>query len=412
MRTFFTQNRNNFLHKMNSGDVALFFSGQAPQSSADSKYEFRTDKNFFYLTGTTQETSILMMTKLEEKLECVLFIEEPVYDIEKWVGRKLTKAQATEISGIENIQYLPAFESTLNRMIYTTKFENIYLDLARMAFEGERTAAMLFTDKIKKNYPEIRVKNSHKFMCELRMIKSEFEIGEIRKAIELTKNGLEALMLNLKPNDYEYVPKAEFAYSIMKNGADGNAFSTIAAAGENAVILHYVESNQIMKDGDLILMDLGAQYKEYASDISRTYPINGKYSDRQKDIYNIVLKAHSEVIKMMKPGVHFSALNQKCSEVLAEELIRIKLIEKSSDLSQYYYHGVSHFMGLDVHDIGFRDAVLEPGMIFTVEPGLYIAEEKIGIRIEDDILITETGHENLSKDIIRTVEDIEAFMKK
>lgn len=412
MRTFFTQNRVNFLNKMNSGDVALFFSGQAPQSSADSKYEFRRDKNFYYLTGTTQETSILMMTKLEDKVECVLFIEEPVYDIEKWVGRKLTKAQATEISGIENIQYLPAFESTLNRLIYTTKFENIYLDLARMAFEGERTAAMLFADKIKKNYPELIVKNSHKYMCELRMIKSEFEINEIRKAIELTKNGLEALMLSLKPNDYEYVPKAEFAYSIMKNGADGNAFTTIAAAGENAVILHYVESNQIMKDGDLILMDLGAQYKEYASDISRTYPINGKYSDRQKVIYNIVLKAHSEVIKMMKPGVHFSALNQKCSEVLAEELIKIKMIEKSSDLSQYYYHGVSHFMGLDVHDIGFRDAVLEPGMIFTVEPGLYIAEEKIGIRIEDDILITENGHENLSKDIIRTVEDIEAFMNK
>lgn len=410
MNTFFTENREKLMQKMKEGEMALFFSGSAPQSTADSKYEFRPDKNFYYLTGTCQETSILMMTKLKDKVESILFVEEPIYDIEKWVGRKLTKSQATEMSGIDNIQYLPAFESTLNRMIYTTKFENIYLDLARMAFEGERTAAMLFTDKIKANYPAIQVKNVHKYMCELRMYKSDFEISEIKKAINLTKNGLKQVMSNLRVGDYEYVPMADFRYSIMKNGADGNAFSTIAAGGENAVILHYVESDQIMNDGDLILMDLGAQYKQYASDISRTYPINGKFSDRQKTLYNIVLKAHTEVIAMMKPGVAFSALNQKASEVLAEELMAIGMIEKAGDLSQYYYHGVSHFMGLDVHDIGFRDAVLEPGMIFTVEPGLYVAEEKIGIRIEDDILITQTGHENLSKDIIRTVEEIEAYM--
>jgi len=410
MNTFFTENRKRLLDKMNIGDVAIFFSGEAPQSTADSKYEFRPDKNFYYLTGTTQELSVLLLSKLEGRTESILFIEEPNYDIEKWVGRKMTKAQATEISGIDNIQYLPAFESGLNRMIYSTKYDRVFLDLARMAFEGERTAGMLFTDKIKKNYPDLEVKNVHKFMCELRMYKTDFEISEMRKAIALTQAGLEAVMKGLKPGDYEYVPMAEFAYSIMKNGADGNAFSTIAAAGENAVILHYVESNQLMNDGDLILMDLGAQYKQYASDISRTYPVNGKFTERQKTLYNIVLKAHTEVIAMMKPGVPFADLNKKSSEVLAAGLMEIGLIKDASELSKYYYHGVSHFLGLDVHDIGFRDAVLEPGMVFTVEPGLYVAEEKIGIRIEDDILITETGHENLSKDIIRTVDDIEAFM--
>lgn len=412
MNTFFTENRNRLFDKMSNGDIAVFFSGNAPQSTADSHYFFRPDKNFYYLTGTTRESFILVMMKTDEKNEAVLFIEKPDYDIEKWVGRKLKKEAAIEASGIQNIQYLSGFESYLNRVIYSTKFEQMYLDLPRMKFEGEMTAAMRFAQKVQKNYPGIAIKNVHKFMCELRMIKSEFEIQEIRKAIELTKNGLEAVMTNLKPGKFEYTAQAEFNYSIMKNGADGNAFDTIAASGENAVILHYVENNQIMQDGDMILMDLGAQKNQYASDITRTYPINGKYTERQKTLYNIVLKAHDEVINMMKPGVAFTELNKKCSEVLADELIKIGLIKEAKELSQYYYHGVSHFMGLDVHDIGFRDVKLEPGMVFTVEPGLYVAEEKIGIRIESDILITDDGNENLADEIIRTVEDIEAFMAK
>lgn len=412
MKTFFTDNRKRLFDKMNDGEMALFFSGTAPQSTADSHYVFRPDKNFYYLTGTTRESFILLMTKNQGKEEAILFIEKPDYDIEKWVGRKLKKEDAIEASGIENIQYLSGFESYFNRLVYGTKYDTVHMDLARMKFDGETTAAMAFADKIQKNYPGLAIKNVHGYMCELRMIKSDFEIEEIKKAIELTKNGLEAVMKGLKPGDFEYVAQAEFNYSIMKNGADGNAFDTIAASGENAVILHYVENNNVMKDGNMILMDLGAQKNQYASDITRTYPINGKYSDRQKVLYNIVLKAHDEVIKIMKPGIPFSDLNKKCSEVLAEELIKIGLIEDASGLGQYYYHGVSHFMGLDVHDIGFRDVTLQPGMVFTVEPGLYIAEEKIGIRLENDILITEEGTENLSKDIIIKPEDVEAFMAK
>ncbi|MBN2797193.1 MAG: aminopeptidase P family protein [Clostridia bacterium] len=412
MKTFFTTNRKNLFDKMNNGDVAVFFAGKAPQSTADSHYVFRADKNFYYLTGTTREAFILVMTKYEGKEEAVLFIEKPDYDIEKWVGRKLKKEDAQEVSGIENIQYLSGFEAYFNRLIYSTKFDAIYFDLARMQFDGETTAAMAFAKKVQDNYPGLQIKNIHKQMCELRMIKSDFEIDEIKKAIELTKNGLEAIMKNLKPGDREYAAQAEFNYSIMKNGADGNAFDTIAASGENAVILHYVENNNVMNDGDLILMDLGAQKNQYASDITRTYPINGKFTDRQRTLYNIVLKAHDEVIKIMKPGIPFSDLNKKCSEVLAEELIKIGLIEDAAGLGKYYYHGVSHFMGLDVHDIGFREVNLEPGMIFTVEPGLYIAEEKIGIRLENDVLITKEGSEVLSKEIIIKPEDIEAFMAK
>lgn len=412
MKQFYAKNRENLFKKMKNGSIALFFSGNAPQSTADSQYSFRPDKNFYYLTGTTRQEFILLMTKVDDKEEAILFIEKPDYDIEKWVGRKLTKEQSKEISAIENIQYLSGFEAHFNRLIHTTNFEKLYLDLPRMKFNGEMTAGMKFAQEVQKNYPALRIKNADKAMAELRMFKADFEIEEIKKAINLTKNGLENVMKNLKPGLHEYVAEAEFDYSIMKNGADTNAFETIAASGENAVILHYVENNQIMQDGDLILLDLGAQYKQYASDITRTYPINGKFTERQKTLYNIVLKAHDAVIDMMKPGVPFADLNKKCSEVLTEELIAIGLIKEASELGKYYYHGVSHFMGLDVHDVGFRSAKLEAGMIFTVEPGLYVAEEKIGIRIEDDILITEDGCENLSKEIIRTVEDIEAFMAK
>jgi len=412
MKEFFVKNRENLLKKLSVGEMAIFFSGSAPQSTADSHYDFRPDKNFYYLTGTTRETFILVLTKLEEKSEAILFIEKPDYDIEKWVGRKLTIEQTKEASGIEDIKYLPDFENWLTRSIHSTKFEKLYLDLPRMKYNGEMTEAMSFAQDTKKNFPELMIKNVHKFMSELRMIKSDFEVEEIKKALSLTQLGLENVMKTLKPGDREYVVEAEFRYTIRKNGADTNAFPTIAASGGNAVILHYVENDQIMNDGDLILMDLGAQYNQYASDITRTYPINGKYSDRQKTLYNIVLKANEEVIKMMKPGVAFSELNKKCSEVLAEELIKIELIKEAKELSKYYYHGVSHFMGLDVHDVGFRDAKLEPGMIFTVEPGLYVAEENIGIRIEDDILITDEGYVNLSKDVIKSVEDIEAFMAK
>lgn len=410
MKEFFVKNRENLLNKMAVGDMAIFFAGESPQSTADSHYKFRPDKNFYYLTGTIRETFILVLTKLEEKSDVTIFIEKPNYDIEKWVGKKLTVDQVKEISGIENVQYLENFESWLNRSIYSTKYEGMYLDLARMKFKGETTTAMKFAKEIRENYPEITIKNVHRYMSELRMIKSEFEIDEMKKAINLTKNGLEQVMKQLKPGDYEYTAEAEFQYSIKRNGADTNAFDTIAASGGNAVILHYVENNNIMEDNTLILMDLGAQYKQYASDITRTYPVNGKFTDRQKTIYNIVLKANEEVIKMMKPGLEFAELNKKCTEILAEGLLEIGLIKEAKEISKYYYHGVSHFLGLDVHDIGFRDVKLQPGMVFTVEPGLYIAEENIGIRIEDDILITEDGYVNLSSDIIKSVEEIEKFM--
>lgn len=405
-------NRAKLFKDMKSGDMAIFFAGKAPVSSADSLYPFRSDKNFFYMTGLKKEGFILLMTKEEDKTTELLFIVEPNYDIEKWIGRALSKETCQTISAIDEVHYLDTFESTLNRLIYKDVFDRLYLDLAKVYHDRSPAYPNIFANKIQKDYPQLRIKNLHRHMTNYRVIKSPEEVAITQKAIDLTKTGLEAVMKALKPGDYEYVPAAAFDYAIMTNGADGNAFETIAASGDNATILHYIENDDVMNDGELILMDLGAQYGEYASDITRTYPVNGKFSTRQAEVYNLVLKAHDEVIKIMKPGIAFGELNKRSSEVLKEGLMAMGLVKEDSDLGKYYYHGVSHPMGLDTHDLGSRDLTLEAGMILTVEPGLYIAEEAIGIRIEDDVLITEDGHKVLSADIMRTVEDIEAFMAK
>lgn len=408
----YKSNRDQLLKSMKIGEMAVFFAGKAPASSADSLYPFRTDKNFFYMTGLKREGFILLMMKGVKEHKEVLFIAAPNFDKEKWIGRALTKEQCTVVSGIVDVQYIEGFEAHFNRLIYVATYKTVYLDLARAHSDRDGLEAHKFASQLQKKYPELRIKNVHRRMSDYRCIKSDTEIEIIRKAINLTQKGLEEVMTTLKPGDYEYVPKVEFDYSIMKNGADGNAFETIAASGVNATILHYIENDTVMVDGSLVLMDLGAQYGEYASDITRTYPVNGHFTQRQKDIYNLVLKAHDAVIEMMQAEVAFEDLNKKSSKVLMEGLKKLGLIDKDDELSRYYYHGVSHYMGLDTHDLGRRETKLKPGMVLTVEPGLYISEEGIGIRIEDDVLITENGCEVLSADIIRTVEDIEAFMAR
>lgn len=408
----YKRNRQKLFNDMKPGDLAVFFAGKAPASSADSLYPFRTDKNFYYMTGLKREEFILLLAKTENEETETLFILEPNDDIEKWVGRYLSVDACKDISGIDEVKFITEFERHLGGLVYSCDYDRIHMDLARHHGDREGLAAHEFAAKVQQAYPQLRIKDAHRFLREYRVIKSEKELELIRKAIELTRNGLERVMSNLKPGDYEYVPAAEFNYSIMREGADGNAFETIAASGINATVLHYIENNDVLQDGELILMDLGAQYKEYASDITRTYPINGRFTERQADFYNLVLKAHDEVINMMKPEVTVKDLQKRATEVLSAGLKEIGLIEEDSDLIKYYYHGVSHPMGLDTHDLGKREDILREGMVMTVEPGLYIAEENIGIRIEDNVLITEGGHKVLSEDIIRTIEEIEAFMSK
>lgn len=392
------------------GDMAILFSGKAPKSTADAHYSFLPNKNFYYFTGCTQEHFIVAMVKTSKGLEATLFIEKPDYEIEKWIGRKLTSEAAEKLSGIHDVQYLDGFVSWVSKTVYNGKVERLFLDLEKMNWDESDSPAAVFAGDFAKRYPFVNVKSLHYILCELRVLKSDEEVELVKKAIEITHIGIDALMKTIKPELYEYQLEATFQYHIRMNGAERCSFETIAASGGDGVILHYVENSKQIKDGDLVLLDLGAQYQQYAADISRTFPVNGKFTDRQKQIYNIVLKAQNTVIEAMKPGIPFEELNKVCQRTLTDELKKIGLIKEDSELSKYYYHGVSHYLGLDVHDIGSRNGLLKEGMILTVEPGLYIAEENIGIRIEDDVLITEKGNEVLSKQIPKTVEEIEAIM--
>ncbi|MTI49345.1 MAG: aminopeptidase P family protein [Firmicutes bacterium] len=411
-KDFFINNRKNIIDNLEDDSVLVLFSGSAPQRSADQGYKYTVNRNFYYLAGVERENFILLITKRNSKVEEILFIEEVNPDIEKWIGIRMRKEEAQNASGIEKIQYVNGFKDFFSRLLLVNSFENLYVDLEKRGWDELDTLGVKFAKESRDRYPYLNIKNIHGDIAQLRVIKSDEEVEKISKAVEITGEGIKSIMENLKPGVKEYQLEAHFDFTIKSLGAQDNAFKTIAASGENAVILHYVENKNEAKNDNLILFDLGAEYDNYCADISRTFPVNGKFTERQKQIYNIVLKAMEETISAVKPGLPFTELNKITTKVLTEECKKIGLIKEDSEIKNYYYHGVSHFLGLDTHDVGNRDVKLEPGMIFTVEPGLYIADEGIGIRIEDDILVTEDGYKNLSKDIIKSVEEIEDFMNR
>jgi Xaa-Pro aminopeptidase len=389
----------------------VLFSGVAPYKSRDEKYQFTPNKNFLYLTGLDKEKMILVVQKDGEKITETLYIEKDDPQLSKWMGHKISVEEAKEISDIEDIKYYENFENDLGR-IMSQKYEKVYLDLEKQGWDDPITTLPLELVKdLKVKYPSIRIKNIYHQISELRIIKDNEEIENIKRAITITKNGIYNMVKHMKPGMKENEIEAFFDFILKQNGVKDFAFKTIAASGKNAAILHYEENSAKTKDGDMILFDLGAQWNYYSADISRTFPLNGKFSERQKEVYNVVLETMKEIEKNAKPGVSMKELHELSKKKLAEGAIKIGLIEKEEDIFEYYFHSIGHFMGMDTHDVGARDAVLKPGMVITNEPGLYIPEENIGVRIEDDLLITEDGCENLSKDIIKEIEEIENFMK-
>lgn len=411
-KEFFMKNRDNILESIKDNSMLILFAGEAPQKSADEAYSFTPNRNFYYMTGINREKMILMITKVNKKVNQTLFIEKADPVLEKWVGKRMTAEEAKEASGIENIQYLEDFEGAVARLMLNYKMKKLYLDLERSGWDSIPTVSNIFAKSIKERYPELSIKNIYQDICSLRLIKTEEEIAEIKKAIEITNEGIKSLMTNAKPGMMEYQIEANFDYVLKCSGVTDYAFKTIAASGINGTVLHYSQNNSKTQDGDLILFDLGAQWNYYNADISRTFPLNGKFTERQKEIYNIVLKAMADTMAVIKPGVLYTKLNETTRASLAESLKKIGLIKEDAELSKYYYHNVTHYLGLDTHDVGSRELELKPGMVLTVEPGLYIEEEKIGIRIENDVVVTDNGCEDLAKDIIKSVEDIEAFMNR
>jgi Xaa-Pro aminopeptidase len=409
-KEFFKKNRAKLMENIADNSIVVLFAGKPSKKTADEAYPFTPNRNFYYATGIDEDSIILVMTKIKGRIEENLLIQKADPIMEKWVGKTISAEAAKEVSGIDTVGYIEELEGRVHRILTHPNLQNLYLDLERDNYGASLTQSQLFARDVIEKYPYVIVKNIFPLFVQLRMVKEEVEIEQIKEAIRITKSGIENLIKNAKAGMKEYEMEAYFDFVLKSNGIKDYAFKTICASGENGTVLHYSANNAEAKEGDLVLLDLGAQYGYYSADISRTFPVSGKFTERQREIYNIVLKAQMETMKVIKAGVPFAEINKTTRTVLAEGLKRIGLIKNDSELSNYYYHGVSHFLGLDTHDVGHRDIELKPGMVLTVEPGLYIAEEGIGIRIEDDVIVTESGCENLSPQIIKTVEEIEAFM--
>ena len=402
--------REAFLKSIKKNSLVVSFAGIPVHSNADGSLPFEVNSQFFYLTGIERPRTALVMMKTEESSFETLFIVKADPLAERWTGKMMTREEAQELSGISDVQYLDAMESVIGRYLSRFRVKNAYFDLSSGPFEIQDYNFKKAQEFMAK-YPAVRVKDLSEALTWFRESKDEDEIAAIRKAVAFTKDGLEYVMKKLKPGKMEYQVQADFEYKVKASGAKKLAFSTIAGAGLNGCMMHYGTNHCKVEDGKLILLDLGAKYGNYCSDITRTYPANGKFSPRQREVYELVLKANREVALAARPGLTLKDLNDLTKKVLGEGLVEMGLIEKPEDVGKYYMHSVSHSIGIDCHDACIMSDVLRPGWVISDEPGLYIDEEEIGIRIEDDLLITEDGCEVLSAEIIRDPDEIEAFMQ-
>ncbi|QGH20856.1 aminopeptidase P family protein [Clostridium butyricum] len=410
----YSEHRSALMNKIDNNSIVILFAGNAPKKTGDEVYQFTPDRNFYYLTGISEENHIVVLSKFNNEISEKLFLKEIDLAKEMWNGKTLRDFEAKEISGIEDTVYMNEFYGYINRLIKGAEEINLYLDLDRQDYCEEDSNGNKFAEVFKGKYPQVIIKNVSSNITPLRMIKSKSEIAEMQRAIDITIDGVESLMKNSKAGMKEYELEAYFDFVCKTNGVKDFAFRTIAAAGKNATTLHYVENNSEIKNDDLILFDLGAQWNFYNADITRTFPVGGKFTDRQKQVYEAVLRVNKAVIEKIKPGVVYKELNAWATDLIAEECIKLGIIKEKKDVSKYYWHSIGHNLGLDTHDVEpqGRNFVFEEGMVFTVEPGIYISEESIGIRIEDDVLVTADGCEVLTKGMMKEVSEIEAFMKR
>ncbi len=411
----YSNRRNKILTKLENNSLAILFAGQARKKSGDASFPFEVNRNFFYLTGIEQENSVLLLVKCDGEVSEYLFIDEKNEKVEKWTGIKMTVEEAREISGIETVLLRSTFEGKIEAafshdMSHFGEINQVYLDLEKELKIEECVSTVHFAEELQKKY-NVKVVDLNEIVLKERMIKSPAEVACIKEAIETTDLGIRNALAVMKAGRYEYNLRNAFEYSIMEEYGTTLGFSTIIASGKNGVILHYPEAKDMLQDGELVLFDLGAAKSHYSADISRTFPINGKFSELQRKIYEIVLECNKATINFIRPGITLVEMNDFAKNFLAEECVAKGLISSKEEISRVYYHSVSHHLGLDTHDGNDRSSALVAGNVVTCEPGLYFAEHNIGIRIEDDVLVTENGREVLSKDVIKEVDDIEKLLR-
>lgn len=410
-KEFFINNREKLKASLEGDFVVVLFAGDAPFKSADYKYSFVANRNFFYITGFPREKAIYILAKKGEMVIERIFIERKDPLVEKWLGPKLSVEETKELTGIKDVRYIDDFNNDFARFPEALEIDNLFLNLERQEYGKTSTDAEDFAQVALRKYPYLRVKNVFNEIGDLRLVKTEEELELINKAIGITKEAIENVMSNAKSGMMEYELEAYFDYVLKKHGVKFTAFNTIVGSGINGTVLHYEENNCEAKNDTLVLLDCGAQCEMYNGDVTRTFPVNGKFTERQKAVYNAVLNAQKAIEAAVRPGITWKEINELSKRELAKGCIELGLIKEESEVIKYYFHTFGHSLGLDTHDVGRVD-ILQPGMIFTNEPGLYIPEEEIGIRIEDDLLVTEDGCINLSKEIIKEVDEIEEFMCK
>ena len=409
----FTHRREALLNQMMEQSILIMFSGVPIKASADADHPFVINKNFFYLTGISQEHSVLVMVKTPTVVKTYLFIDEIDPLKTRWVGKKLEVQTAAQLSGIHDVLMMSMLSTRLQEIFHDTngfgKVTRCYVDLEKsLVMDAGLLTTTTYAEQLKTSYPHVTIDNVYPLVTKLRMVKSTKEVAAIRHAIKGTAYGLQQIRKYLKPQLYEYQVEALFQYSVKEFDNMSLAFDTIIASGKNAIVLHYPHPQDKIADGALVLCDLGASFDQYRGDITRTYPANRKFNPLQKQIYEIVLKANELIIKMAKPGLRIVDLQQACLQFLAETCVKEGLLKSVDDIGQVYYHNVSHHLGLDTHDPISRELPLVPGCVITVEPGLYFKDLGIGVRIEDNILITEKGCENLSIEIPKAIAALES----
>jgi len=417
----YVSNRKRFTDLLKPGSLAVFNANDIMPTNADGTMPFRQNNDLFYLSGIDQEETILLLFPEfpDPRFRQILFLRETNEQIAIWEGHKFTKEEARELSGIQTVMWLSEFERTFNTLM--AEAQHVYLNTnehIRAIVEVETRDAR-FSKWCRENYPVHQYERAAPLMHQLRSVKSEEEISQIAKACDITENGFRRILKFVRPGVKEYEIEAEYAHEFLRNGSRGFAYLPIIASGNNANVLHYIENNKECRDGDVLLMDVGAEYGNYNADMTRTIPVNGKFTDRQKEVYNAVLRVMREAMDMLRPGNVIPEYHKEVGRVMESELLGLGLLDKADIKNQdplqpaykkYFMHGTSHHLGLDVHDVPNIYQEMKAGMVFTVEPGIYIREEGFGVRIENNVVVEENGIRDLMGNIPIEAGEIESIM--
>lgn len=419
----YTQNRARFMKAMKPNSIAIFPANPELPENGDATYKYKANSDVVWLSGVVQEKTMVVLypDNTDKNAREVLVVQRPNEHLEKWNGHLLRKDEATSISGIKNVQFVDSIDAQLHVWIHHA--DTVYLNTNendRLNTENPRTD-LLFAHELIKKYPLHHYERAARIMKQLRAIKTREEVEVTKVAVDITHKAFERVCKFVKPGVMEYEIEAEITHEFLRNRATRHAYGCIIASGDSARVLHYVENNRECRDGDLLLMDFGAEYGNYCADLTRTIPVNGKFTKRQKEVYNACLAVHNYCAGILKPGINYADYIGKVNAEMEKQLMKIGLISKADIKNQnpenpayrnYFYHGIGHHLGIDVHDVGTRNEPVKEGMLFTIEPGIYIEEENMGIRIENNYWLTKNGNMDLFKGIPITVEEIEAAMKK